>query len=80
MKAVFEFDFPSASDAKKARVVLEQKGAKREVASFKLAGSTLVAAVHDESFAKLRAKTVSLLRCAKIVFDVVALAEKERQK
>ena len=80
MKAFFEFDFASPQIAKKALQALEQKNSRAKAISLKLQGSKIAASVEAESFAKLRAICTSLLRCAKIVFDVVTLVSKEGKK
>lgn len=80
MKAFFEFDFASPQIAKKALQALSQKNSRAKAISLKLKGSKIVATVEAESIAKLRAICTSLLRSAKIVYDVVSLVQKEGKK
>ena len=85
MKLVFEIDFKSAKNAEKAKGVIgrgamSRKGAK-DVVTLQVVhkkGSPIITYIIESgSFAKMRARTTSLLRDVSIFLSAVEITKKE---
>lgn len=81
MKADFELEFASESEAKKAFAVLSKdlKTIKGTLKS-RLAGKRILATAQSDSFAGLRAMSNSFLRSARITYDVMDAVAGRAQK
>ncbi|MEM4255279.1 MAG: KEOPS complex subunit Pcc1 [Candidatus Norongarragalinales archaeon] len=79
MKAEVEIIFASPAHAKKAVGIIKTKEFS-DKASVRLSakGATLTARVDAKTFSALRARTTSLLRDLKVVFDAISLVPKKR--
>jgi tRNA threonylcarbamoyladenosine modification (KEOPS) complex Pcc1 subunit len=81
MKALLEIDFRDSAEAKKVLGILGKKDeGPRAVFEAKAVGKKVVATVSAKSFSALRARTTTLLRDLKAVFDVTNLVEKNQER
>jgi tRNA threonylcarbamoyladenosine modification (KEOPS) complex Pcc1 subunit len=81
MKATLEIGFKSPDHVKKALKIIKAKEFSDKVsATLSVKGKILRAKIEGENFAALRARTTSLLRDLKVVFDAISLVEATKTK
>ena len=81
MKSEIEIEFKTPIHAAKALKIIRAKEFSDKVsASLSVKGNAFRAKVEGKNFAVLRARTTSLLRDLKVVFDAISLVEHDKVK
>ena len=81
MKAEIEIEFKNPVHASKALKIIKAKEFSDKVStSFSVKGNAFKAKIEGKNFAALRARTTSLLRDLKVVFDAISLVESTKAK